>query len=487
MSAQETILNGRYRLLAQQGTGGMAVVYKAQDLQLGRIVAIKILRPSLTSDPSFLTRFRQEARNVANLAHPNIVTLHDFGQDGNTYYMVMEYIDGQDLKKIIRSVAPIPIDRALHISIQMCAGVGYAHRAGLVHADVKPQNILITGNDTVKVTDFGIAQALSQTQSQERQSVVWGSPHYFAPEQATGEPPNTSSDVYAIGIVMFEMLTGKLPYSGSDQQELALAHIREEVPHVMTINPGIPIHLDRIVHKVMSKEPSQRYRTADQLGRILISYQKEYQAAGGNSASIGQPSANAVPSAAQPSNQPISLKPIVTGNTPPPQVGASQAAAKPVTPSVSAPSASPPTAAPAAQRPVTATPVSASPSPVPPYAPSIVSVERPLTNQPGASPASAALTPPAGSSLNPPRPNAYPPQSYGQGGGQQVAGVPPQGYVPPAYMSESSGVRPAVPTYQTSVRPSSIDVVSIILSLLAFGMIIGLVVLWLEVYRAYLP
>jgi serine/threonine-protein kinase len=458
----------------------MAVVYKAQDLQLGRIVAIKILRPSLTSDPSFLTRFRQEARNVANLAHPNIVTLHDFGQDGNTYYMVMEYIDGQDLKKIIRSLAPIPIERALHISIQMCAGVGYAHRAGLVHADVKPQNILITGNDTVKVTDFGIAQALSQTQSQERQSVVWGSPHYFAPEQATGEPPNTSSDVYAIGIVMFEMLTGKLPYSGSDQQELALAHIREEVPHVMTINPSIPIHLDRIVHKVMSKEPSQRYRTADQLGRILISYQKEYQSAVSNSASIGQPPASATPAAG--TQQPISLKPMVTGNTPPPQASADQPAARPAPAVTSAPAALPADAVPAQK--------SAAPSPAPsqspPYAPSIASVQRPLTNQPGAAPApapSAALTPPTGSNINQPRP----PQSYGQGGGQQAAYAPQQGYVPPAYSSDSSGLRPSVPNYQAAPRPPAIDVVSIILSLLAFGMIIGLVVLWLEVYRAYLP
>src|SRR5687768_10227571 len=140
----ETVLNNRYRLVAQQGSGGMAVIYKAQDLLLGRTVAVKILRPSLTGDPSFLTRFRQEARNVANLAHPNIVTLHDVGQDGNTYYMVMEFIEGKDLKKLIRENAPFSVDRALHIGIQICAGVGYAHRAGLVHADVKPQNALVT-------------------------------------------------------------------------------------------------------------------------------------------------------------------------------------------------------------------------------------------------------------------------------------------------------------------------------------------------------
>ena len=294
MAAQETLLNGRYRLISQVASGGMAVVYKAQDLALSRMVAVKILRPSLTGDPQFLTRFRQEARNVANLSHPNIVTLHDVGQDGNTYYMVMEYIEGQDLKKVIRANAPFSIDRMLNIAIQICAGVGYAHRAGLVHADVKPQNALVTSDDRVKVTDFGIAQALQHTQAQERQSVVWGSPHYFAPEQASGETPTPASDVYSVGIVMFEMLTGKLPYNGADQQELALAHIREQVPHVTDHNPSVPVHLDRIIYKVMSKEPANRYRTADQLGRILISYQKQG----------GEATANVPPAAPSP-NQPI--------------------------------------------------------------------------------------------------------------------------------------------------------------------------------------
>ena len=277
MSTQETLLNGRYRLQAQQGSGGMAVIYRAEDLALGRTVAVKILRPSLTNDPEFLKRFRQEARNVANLSHPNIVTVHDVGQDGNTHYMVMEYVDGEDLKKLIRASAPFTIDRALSIAIKICAGVGYAHRANLVHADVKPQNVLVTKDDVVKVTDFGIAQALSLTQPQERQRVVWGSPHYFAPEQAQGEPPSPASDVYAIGIVLFEMLTGQLPFVGTDQQELAMAHIREAPPNASDLNPNIPAPLDRILQKVLSKEPTARYRTADQFGRILISYRRQGQ------------------------------------------------------------------------------------------------------------------------------------------------------------------------------------------------------------------
>lgn len=272
MASNETILKNRYRLVAQQGSGGMAVIYKAIDLELSRTVAVKILRPSLTSDPAFLTRFRNEARSVANLNHPNIVTVYDVGNEGQTHFIVMEFVEGQDLKRIIKTDGVLSVDRALKLSIQLCNGIGFAHRAGLVHADVKPQNILVTRGDIVKVTDFGIAQAFSDTQPAERVSVVWGSPHYFAPEQARGEKPTPASDVYAIGIVMFEMLTGRLPYVGADQQQLALAHIRERVPLVNEYNPSIPDTLAQIVYKVMSKEPAARYRTADQLGHVLESY-----------------------------------------------------------------------------------------------------------------------------------------------------------------------------------------------------------------------
>lgn len=273
----ETLLKGRYRLVAQQGSGGMAVIYKAIDQELGRTVAIKILRPSLTKDAEFLKRFKNEARNVANLNHPNIVTVHDVGSDGNTHYIVMEFIDGSDLKKLIRKDGALGVDLAVDLSIQMAAGLGFAHRAGLVHADVKPQNVLLTSNMQVKVTDFGIAQAFSDTTSNERQDVVWGSPHYFAPEQARGEKPTPASDVYSMGIVMFELLTGQLPYMGTNQQELALAHIRDEIPHVRDFAPHVPDELDRVVYKLMSKEPSQRYRMADQLGHILAEYRKRGQ------------------------------------------------------------------------------------------------------------------------------------------------------------------------------------------------------------------
>lgn len=272
--SNDTLLNNRYRLIQQIGSGGMAVIYKAQDLSLGRTVAIKILRPSLTSDASFAARFKNEARSVANLSHPNIVTVYDFGTSDNTQFLVMEFVDGQDLKKVIKTESPLTLDRVLNFAIQICAGIGFAHRAGIVHADIKPQNILVTREDVLKVTDFGIAQALASGTPGERQAVVWGSPHYFSPEQARGERPTTASDVYSIGIVMFEMLAGRPPYSGKDQRELALAHLQSPVPMVTEINPNVPPNLAQIIYRTMGKDPSQRYRMADQLGNVLKSYQE---------------------------------------------------------------------------------------------------------------------------------------------------------------------------------------------------------------------
>jgi serine/threonine-protein kinase len=276
------LLNKRYRLLSPLGAGGMAVVYKAQDLALGRPVAVKILREPLTGDPDFLARFQQEARAAANLAHPNIVTVHDFGRDGGRNYIVMEYIEGKDLKTLIKEGSPFKPERALDLAIQICGGIGYAHRAGLVHCDVKPQNILVTADGRVKVTDFGIARALASLQPGETTDVVWGSPQYYSPEQAAGEAPTPASDVYSIGVVLYEMLAGRLPFVASTQQALAMMHLRDEPPRLTLFNPSLPETLERVVHKVLAKEPSARYRTADQLGRILISYRERgLEATGG--------------------------------------------------------------------------------------------------------------------------------------------------------------------------------------------------------------
>jgi serine/threonine-protein kinase len=276
MQTAENLLNDRYQLLARAGAGGMSVVYRAQDLALGRIVAVKVLHEGLTSDREFLQRFQKEAHAVANLSHPNIVTVHDIGQDGHRYYMVMEYVEGWTLKDVVGRQgevvgAPLALDRALDLAIQICAGIGYAHRADLVHCDVKSQNVLVTKDGRVKVTDFGIARAMSET-SLYQSGQVWGTPQYFSPEQAAGEAPTPASDVYSIGIIMFEMLTGRLPFEADTQTALALKHMRAMPPLVNEINPAIPDQLGQIVSKVLSKEPSGRYRTADQLGRVLLAY-----------------------------------------------------------------------------------------------------------------------------------------------------------------------------------------------------------------------
>ncbi|MGF1505063.1 MAG: protein kinase [Anaerolineae bacterium] len=276
--ASNPTLNGRYHLVEQIGSGGMAVLYKAEDADLQRTVAVKVLRPSLVNDPEFVERFKREARSAANMSHPNIVTVHDVGQDGSqTHYIIMEYVPGQNLKQLIKARGAFEIDAALAIIIEVCKGVGYAHRAGLVHCDIKPQNILVTPDRRIKVVDFGIARALTAAEDGERESIVWGSPSYFAPEQAAGEVPTPASDVYAIGVVLFELLTGRLPFIGNNYQDLALQHIHDAPPSIHQFNPTVPDELVRIVEQTLAKVPSRRYRTADQLGRILQKYYEQGQ------------------------------------------------------------------------------------------------------------------------------------------------------------------------------------------------------------------
>ncbi|MDX1687272.1 MAG: protein kinase [Candidatus Promineifilaceae bacterium] len=290
MQAQETILNDRYRLLEQAGSGGMATVYKAHDLTLRRLVAVKVLHQRLTGDDTFLRRFQQEAHAAANLSHPNIVTVHDIGQEetaaGYRHFIVLEYVTGRTLKSLIRQHMeqrgrPLSVEHALELGIQICAGIGYAHRAGLVHCDVKPQNVLVTPDGRVKVADFGIARAMSQASREIADGMsgeqMWGTPHYFSPEQAAGEPATPASDVYAIGIILFEMVTGRLPFEAETTPALALKHMHEEAPLVTEFNPAVPVQLEQIIKKVLSKEPAGRYRTAGQLERILRSYRNSSQ------------------------------------------------------------------------------------------------------------------------------------------------------------------------------------------------------------------
>jgi serine/threonine-protein kinase len=308
------ILNNRYRLLAQIASGGMAVVYKAHDTVLNRVVAVKILRETFADDASFRARFQTEAQSAANLAHPNIVTVYDFGQDGSRTYIVMEYVEGRDLKSLIRSDAPLPLDRALDLFVQACAGLGYAHRAGLVHCDVKPQNMLVTNDGRLKVTDFGIARAISEVVPRDVET-VWGTPHYFSPEQASGETPTPASDVYSLGVMLYEMLSGRLPFEGDSHTDLAMAHLRDAPPPLTSIIPSVPIQIEQIINKVMSKEPSSRYRTADQLGRIIVEYRRQAEQATGMLAPTPPPITTHSEAINQPSSvvQPIGAE--RTGNT----------------------------------------------------------------------------------------------------------------------------------------------------------------------------
>lgn len=266
------LLKDRYRLEDRLGSGGMAVVYRARDMELERDVAIKVLRERYSSDADFRERFRQEARAAANMTHPNIVTVHDFGFDKGRLFIVMEHVPGDHLKNLLTRYGKFGVDETVSLMVQACAGVGYAHRAGLIHCDIKPHNILITPDRRLKVTDFGIARALATIHPEEKADVVWGSPQYFAPEQASGLAPSPASDVYSLGVVMFEMLTGQLPFSAASADELARMHRDEPPPSPRELNYEVPIALEQILIKVLSKEPSARYRTADQLGRVLVTY-----------------------------------------------------------------------------------------------------------------------------------------------------------------------------------------------------------------------
>jgi serine/threonine-protein kinase len=277
--SKSNLLGQRYQMEESLGSGGMAVVYRARDLMLERDVAIKVLKKKYSRHQDFRNQFRQEAKSAANLSHPNIVTVHDFGLDDENLYIVMEYVPGEDLKRLIINHGPLKINEAIPLIVQACEGVGYAHRAGLVHCDIKPQNMLVTEDQRLKVVDFGIARALASIHPEEKSELVWGSPQYFSPEQAVGSAPSPASDVYSIGVVLYEMLTGKLPFQAESSSELARLHREREPIPPSHHNPSIPPPVDRILLKVLSKEPAARYRTADQLGRVLTKFAKSTELA----------------------------------------------------------------------------------------------------------------------------------------------------------------------------------------------------------------
>ncbi|MDQ1146754.1 serine/threonine protein kinase [Bacillus sp. SORGH_AS 510] len=261
-------LSGRYKILDMVGGGGMANVYLAHDMILDRDVAVKMLRLDFANDEEFIRRFRREAQSATSLAHPNIVNIYDVGEENDLYYIVMEYVDGQTLKQYIQQNSPLKVEDAIGIMRQLTSAISHAHQNHIIHRDIKPHNILIDHNGNVKVTDFGIAMALSATSITQTNSVL-GSVHYLSPEQARGGMANRKSDIYSLGIVMFELLTGRLPFSGESAVSIALKHLQSETPSVRRWNSSIPQSVENIVLKATAKDSSHRYNSVEEMEEDL--------------------------------------------------------------------------------------------------------------------------------------------------------------------------------------------------------------------------
>ncbi|HEY8528908.1 MAG TPA: Stk1 family PASTA domain-containing Ser/Thr kinase [Paenibacillaceae bacterium] len=261
-------LGGRYEVIQRVGGGGMALVYKARDLLLDRFVALKVLRPQFAHDEEFVRRFRREARSAASLSHPNIVGIYDVGQDGDDHYIVMEYVEGRTLNDLIRERAPFQPEEAVHIAVQICEALEHAHQNQIIHRDIKPHNILIGKNGRVKVTDFGIARAVTAATITQTGSVV-GSVHYFSPEHAKGVATGEKSDIYSLGIVLYQMVTGRLPFLGESPISVALKHLQEPFETPRRVNPHIPQSLENIIVRAMRKDPRERYQSAREMREDL--------------------------------------------------------------------------------------------------------------------------------------------------------------------------------------------------------------------------
>ncbi|MDP9070720.1 MAG: Stk1 family PASTA domain-containing Ser/Thr kinase [Actinomycetota bacterium] len=266
------VYSGRYEVLRQVARGGMAEVYLARDQLLDRRVALKILFPELSVDRSFVERFRREAQAAANLTHPNVVSVYDWGEEDGVYFIVMEYVDGRPLSSIIRSEGHLLPDRAAAIGAEVAAALAFAHRSGVVHRDVKPGNVLIDVNGNVKVADFGIARAANAKENLTQTGAVMGTATYFSPEQAQGFGVDPRSDVYSLGIVLYEMVTGRPPFSGDSPVAIAYKHVREQPVPPSQLNPSVPADFEAIVLQAMAKDPNDRYASAEELRADLVRF-----------------------------------------------------------------------------------------------------------------------------------------------------------------------------------------------------------------------
>jgi eukaryotic-like serine/threonine-protein kinase len=262
-----TLFDGRYRIIRKLGAGGMANVYLAEDQELGRRVAIKILNDRHANDDQFVERFRREAKNAAGLSHPNIVSIYDRGEAEGTYYIAMEYLDGRSLKELIVGRGPAPVHVAIDYTRKILDALRFAHRNGIVHRDIKPHNVIVDAEGRVKVTDFGIARA-GTSQMTEVGSII-GTAQYLSPEQAKGAPVDQTSDLYSVGVVLYELLTGKVPFSGDSPVEIAMKHISAIPEPPSSIRPEIPEDLDLIVLRALAKTPEERYPSAEEMDKDL--------------------------------------------------------------------------------------------------------------------------------------------------------------------------------------------------------------------------
>lgn len=270
---EKRILANRYELIQKIGSGGMAVVYQAYDTSLDRQVAVKLLREEYIDNPDFIRQFQREAKAVAKLSHQNIVNIYDFGTSDDLMYLVMEYVDGCTLKELIAKNGPLPIQQVLDYSIQICYGMAQAHSHNIVHKDIKPHNIMIDRNHIAKITDFGIAQAINHL-TVTHNSGVLGSAHYFSPEQARGEQVSFESDIYSLGIVLYEMLTGKVPFTGENPVSVALKHMQERPPSLRVARRDIPLELELVVLQALEKNPANRFQSMEEMAEALLQVQK---------------------------------------------------------------------------------------------------------------------------------------------------------------------------------------------------------------------
>jgi serine/threonine-protein kinase len=279
------VIAGRYELQELLGTGGMSSVYRAHDTLLERGVALKILHEHHHEDEEYLERFRREARAVAQLSHPNIVTVIDRGEEQGREFIVFELIEGENLKELVERGGPLPVRRVLELGVQIGHALAFAHAQGLVHRDVKPQNVLLNGDGLAKVTDFGIVRSLDAVGTTETGTVL-GTSHYIAPEQARGERVDTQTDVYSFGVVLYELLAGEVPYPGDNFLSVAMKHVNEPVPNVLERRPDTPLRLASLIERSMSKQPADRPASMDEVVSELESVRSELDARQGDEATM---------------------------------------------------------------------------------------------------------------------------------------------------------------------------------------------------------